>query len=189
MPPQITVTENQILDAAFELVRSRGIEQLSARNVAQALDCSPQPIYRAFGSMDGLRRAVHERAVGVAMSYLMGEDAEHPFLGMGLGNLRLAQQEPHLHRLLTRSDAVVLGLMSGEAPPPIVLEQMRGIPQLADLDQASLGRIHTLLWFFSQGLATIFDTHPDEDLMPMAQEYLTLAGRAVIAWEGREENE
>jgi AcrR family transcriptional regulator len=186
MPPKISTTEAQILDAAFELVRSEGIERLSARAVAQQLGCSTQPIYRAFGSMAGLQDAVFERAVAMALGFLVGEDTEHPFLGMGYGNLRFAQDEPHLHRLITRSDRVVRDLVVGASPPAIVLEQMRGVPELAAMDDAQLRRIHTLLWFFSQGLATVFDAATGDDPMPMAREYLTIAGQAVIAWEQRE---
>ena len=183
MPPKVSTTEAEILDAAFELVRDEGIEKLSARAVAQELGCSTQPIYRAFGSMAGLQEAVFERAAAKAMAFLVGEDTEHPFLGMGYGNLRFAQEEPHLHRLITRSDRVVRDLVAGAAPPPFVLEQMRGVPELAAMDDAQLRRIHTLLWFFSQGLATVFDAATGSDPMPMAREYLTIAGRAVIAWE------
>ncbi len=183
MPPKVSTTETEILDAAFELVRSQGVQALSARAVAQALGCSTQPIYRAFGSMSGLRDAVFERASEVALSYLTRESAEHPFLGMGYGNLRFAQNEPWLYQLITREDRVVRDLIDGAAPPPFVLEQMRAVPELASLDHEQLSRIHTFLWFFSQGIATVFDAATGSDPMPMAREYLTLAGKAVIAWE------
>ena len=187
MPPKVTVTEAEILEAAFELVRCDGIEKLSARAIAQALGCSTQPIYRCYGSMAGLHEAVFERAAELAMGFLVGEQAEHPFLGMGLGNLRFAQEEPQLHRLITRADRVVGDLVAGASPPPFVLQQMRSLPELAVLDDAQLRRIHTLLWFFSQGLATVFDAATGDDPMPMAREYLTIAGQAVIEWELRQQ--
>lgn len=188
MPPRVTVTAARILNAAFELVRSEGSETLSARAVAQRLGCSTQPIYRAYGSMAELEAAVFARASEVAMGFLTGEDAEHPFLGMGLGNLRFAQQEPHLHRLITRSDRVVADLVAGAAPPPFVLERMRTLPELASASDAQLRRVHTLLWFFSQGLASVFEVRTGADPMPMARAYLIEAGQAVIAWEqAREE--
>ncbi len=183
MPPKVTVTEAQILEAAFELVRSEGLGKLSARAVAQGLGCSTQPIYRAYGSMAALEEAVFERASQVAMGFLMGEDTEHPFLGMGLGNLRFAEQEPWLHSMITRSDRVVRDLVTGAAPPAFVLEQMRLLPELAGMDEAQLRRIHTLLWFFSQGIAAVFDATTGTDPMPMAREHLIIAGQAVIAWE------
>jgi len=183
MPPKVSVTETQILDAAFELVRTEGTDKLSARSVAQELGCSTQPIYRAFGSMSALHEAVFERASQVALDFMVDEDAEHPFLSMGYGNLRFAQQEPHLHALITRSDRVVRDLVTGATPPRFVVEQMRRIPELAAMDEAQLRRIHTLLWFFSQGLATVFDAATGRDPMPMAREHLIMAGQAVIAWE------
>jgi AcrR family transcriptional regulator len=186
MPPKVTVTRAHILDAAFELVRREGVEALSARAVATALGCSTQPIYRTFGSMNELHSAVYERAAATAIGFLMGEQlepGEPAFLGMGYGNLRFAQQEPQLFRLVTQSDRVVRDLVMGAAPPELVLTQMRQVPALAAMDDEQLRRIHTLLWFFSQGLATVFEASTDHDPMPMAKEYLGIAGQAVIAWE------
>ena len=183
MPPRVSTSEAEILEAAFQLVRSEGADALSARAVAQALGCSTQPIYRAFGSMAGLRDAVFDRAAEVALRYLTSEQAEPPFLAMGFGNLRFAQDEPHLYALITRSERVVRDLVDGAAPPPMVQQLMRDVPELSALDDDQLRRIHTLLWFFSQGLATVFDSATGADPMPMAREYLALAGQAVIAWE------
>lgn len=183
MPPKVTVTREQVLDAAFSIVRERGRSKLSARAVAQALGCSTQPIYRAYGSMTKLHEDVFGRASEVAMRYLVGDGDEPSFLAMGYGNLRFAQQEPHLFQVITSADQVVQGLVTGDSPPEFVLQQMRLIPELDAMDDNQLRRIHTLLWFFSQGIATVFAADTEEDPMPMAREYLTLAGHAVIAYE------
>ncbi len=183
MPRTISIAREQILDAAFAIVREQGADKLSARTVADAVGCSPQPIYRAYGSMKKLREDVFARAAQVAMEYLTSEEADPPFMAMGYGNLRFAQQEPHLYRLITESDQVVADLLTGTAPPEFVLEQLRQIPGLAEMEVAQLQRIHALLWFFSLGIASVFRANTADDPMPLARHYLDSAGQAVIEWE------
>ncbi|MBW2457285.1 MAG: hypothetical protein JRI68_22445 [Deltaproteobacteria bacterium] len=143
-------------------------------------------MYRVYGSMDELRADVLDRAGEVAMSYLRGEGNGHvelPFLQLGLGSLEFAQREPHLFDAVGRSGLMLQVLREGEPLPEFVVERMRGEPLLANLSDDQIRRIHALLWFFSQGLATLFVSDVEGDPMPMAQELLMQAGRAVIAFE------
>jgi len=190
MPPKATFSRQQVLDAAMAVVRSRGLSALSARSVAQQLGCSTQPLYRVYGSIEQLRTDVLEEANRVAMSFLLDEsigDGELPFLQMGLGNLRFAQQEPQLFQAVALSGPLLGALRRGEPPPDFALERMRGEPLLANLSDEQLGRIHALMWFFSQGLATLFLSDPDGDPMPMAEELVKQAGQAVIAFQLNEQ--
>jgi AcrR family transcriptional regulator len=183
MPRTISITREQILDAAFVIAREQGAERLSARTVADAIGCSPQPIYRAYGSMKKLREDVFGRAAEVAMGYLTGEDIQPPYMAMAYGNLRFAQREPHLYRLITESDQVVADLLNGAELPPFILEQLQQIPGLEEMEGDQLQRIHALMWFFSLGIASVFRANIEGDPMPLARHYLDSAGQAVIEWE------
>jgi AcrR family transcriptional regulator len=183
MPPPVVVTKPQVLDAAFEVVRAHGLSRLTARSVAKALGCSTQPVYRAYASMALLQADVFQRATAVAMEFLKGDPADPPFMAVGFGYLRFAQQEPHLFRLVTQAAPVVRDLVSGGTPSPFMMEQMRRLPDLAPLSDEQLQRIHNLLWFFSQGIVSVFSANLGQDPMPMARALLAQAGQAVIAWE------
>ncbi len=184
MPPKIAITPQQILDGAFELVRREGMTALSARRVAQELGCSTQPVYSAYDSMKALKADVIKRAEVVARTYLApDEHADLPFLHVGLGSLRFAQKEPQLFRLVSTSGGYLRDLQHGKPPPGFLLERMKADPLFVNLNHEQLTRIHTLMWFFSQGLATLFLCGMDGDPMQLAQEYLMHAGRAVIKFE------
>ncbi len=184
MPPKAKLTREVVLDGAYELVRREGIDALTARGLAQELGCSTQPVYRAFQSMDELKAAVMERAEKVMLGYMVLRDTgQQPFLQMGLGSLKFAQEEPQLYRLVTLSGAILKDLQQGNDPPQFVLDQMRAQPDLAGLTDEQLVRIHALLWFFSQGLSSLFFAEMEGDPMDKAVEYLMLAGRAVIGFE------
>ena len=62
MPPKARYTKEQIVDAAYELVRRNGKGYLSARSLAAELGTSTAPIFTAFSSIEELQYAVTERA-------------------------------------------------------------------------------------------------------------------------------
>ena len=56
MPPKVKITKENIIDTALDIVRSKS--SLNARTLAAALNCSTQPLFSNFASMDELRLAV-----------------------------------------------------------------------------------------------------------------------------------
>ena len=43
--PKQRITKEMVIEAAFELARTGGMEQVIVKNIAQKLGCSVQPIY------------------------------------------------------------------------------------------------------------------------------------------------
>ena len=103
MAAPIKITGDAILDAALELIRAGGPEALNARALARALGCSTQPIFRAFASMEALRRAVLERAHALYRRRVeeAGERSPYPpYKARGMAYIAFARAEPNLFRLL-----------------------------------------------------------------------------------------
>ena len=69
MPPKVKYSKEQIVEAAFSMVRKYGEGILSARNIAAELGCSTAPIFTAFSSIEELRAAVFERAYELYEQY------------------------------------------------------------------------------------------------------------------------
>ena len=139
MPPIPQLTQEQILDKAFDMVREIGFETLTARGLAQALSCSTQPIFRLFGSMDGLKRALHGKVkdfFGIYMAQPM--EGTPLFLSMGLRYVELARKDSHLFRLLCMSDCYHLDS---------IFELTRGV-KLQD------PKLFTKVWIFTHGIAS-----------------------------------
>ena len=51
------ISKQMILDGAFDLVRTQGIEMLTARKLAAHISCSTQPIFRVYTNMEELSDA------------------------------------------------------------------------------------------------------------------------------------
>ncbi len=48
MPKKPTTTKEAMIEGAFQLIRERGHEALTARNLASHLGCSTQPVMYQF---------------------------------------------------------------------------------------------------------------------------------------------
>ena len=44
MPPKPKITREMVIDAAFEVARETGAENINARTVSKKLNCSTQPV-------------------------------------------------------------------------------------------------------------------------------------------------
>ena len=62
MPRTAFFSKEIIVEKALELVRSKGSEALSARNLSKALNCSISPLFTVFENMEEIRIAVKKAA-------------------------------------------------------------------------------------------------------------------------------
>lgn len=60
--PKQRITKEMIIDAAFQLLREGGMEQILVKNIAEKIGCSVQPIYSYCKNMEGLHRELAERS-------------------------------------------------------------------------------------------------------------------------------
>ena len=56
--PKQTITKEMVVDAAFQLAREGGMEQVLVKNIAARLGCSVQPIYSYCQNMRSEERRV-----------------------------------------------------------------------------------------------------------------------------------
>ena len=100
MPRRPTITKDEMVEAAFTLVRREGHAALTARSLAAELGCSTQPIMRQFPALSELRELVYERADAFHTTYILaGKD----LLEIGERYIQFAAEEPALFRLLFQS--------------------------------------------------------------------------------------
>lgn len=101
MPKKPTTTKEVIIDGAFQLVREKGHEFLTARNLAAFLGCSTQPVMYQFPDLDILRDRTYQKADAFHSEYIQ---TEGELIEIGLRYIRFAEEEPKLFRFLFQSD-------------------------------------------------------------------------------------
>lgn len=101
MDPKNKFARKEMVAAALNVVRAKGIDGLTAKTMADELGTSTQPIFTCFGSMDVVKTEVYKDAVEIYDRYAdAGLKERIPFLGVGMQYIRFAREEPELYRLL-----------------------------------------------------------------------------------------
>lgn len=187
MPPQINFTKNAILQEAFEIVRKEGQQALTARRIAQRLNCSTQPIYSAFASMKELTEAVRQKAVEFGEQYLLQEELQaYPFLSIGLRYVRFAREERELFKMAYLSGNAMTKIQNAVPSFERFIERMRQEPVMRDLDDVRLLRMLQAMQIFTHGLVMLLLTSEDETAQAFdefAKQAMVQMGRAMIEWE------
>ncbi|MBE5764731.1 MAG: TetR/AcrR family transcriptional regulator [Clostridiales bacterium] len=157
MPPKVKISKEDILQTAIELVRKGGEEAVNARAIAGALNCSTQPIFSNFASMEELQGGVLAYAHGVYLSFLKAESEkqEYPkYKAFGMAYIRFAKQEKELFKMLFMRDR------SGE---PLIetqdfSESVQMIMQANCVSKQTAERMHLEIWTCVHGIATMLAT-------------------------------
>lgn len=106
MPAIAKVTKEMIIDAAFEIAKEMGAENITARTVSQKLGCSTQPVLYHFKTIEDVRIAAHKKASEFHMHYVtnLSGKYERPMLEVGMRYIQFAVEEKNLFRFLYHSN-------------------------------------------------------------------------------------
>ena len=107
MPPKVRITKEEIVNTAVELVRISGEDAINARTIAAAINCSTQPVFSNFATMEKLREAVIEASYERYLGFIKSEVESQkypPYKAFGMAYIRFAGQERELFKLLFMRD-------------------------------------------------------------------------------------
>ena len=101
MPPKPKYTKEEIVNAAYELTREKGVDAVVAREVGKRLNISASPIFTVWSSMEELKEEVWKLARQKYQEYMEGIfDYAPSFKEFGMRWVGFAAEEPNLYRLL-----------------------------------------------------------------------------------------
>ena len=156
MPPKPKVTEGMIIDAALEVIRRSGFENLNARTVSAQLHCSTQPVMYHFSTIDSLKKAVYRRADHLHTEYLMNiPSGQDPVLGIGLHYIRFAVDEPQLFRFLFQSGYAEESSLLEMINSPELLPVLAAMQEGAGLSAEKTKDVFLTVALFAHGYASI----------------------------------
>ena len=105
MPPKFKFTKDEIVSAAFGIVREGGEDALTAREVAKRLGSSTSPIFTVFSDIKELREEVVKKAKAMFDGYMAKAlDFTPAYKMRGIQWVRFAKDEPELFRFLFMRD-------------------------------------------------------------------------------------
>ena len=103
--PKQRITKEMIVDAAFDIARTDGLQAMIVKNIAGKLHCSVQPIYSYCTNMEGLKREVFLKTLAFVQEYMKAHiDPKDVFRSTGRAYLTFAQEEPNLFQIFVLSE-------------------------------------------------------------------------------------
>ncbi len=157
MPPKVKVTKKEIIATALELVRKNGVQAMNARSIATALNCSTQPIFSNFATMDELQNAVTLAAYELYLTFLNNEAStgKYPkYKSFGMAYIRFAREEKELFKLLFMRDRT-----GEDTTPSLDFEEAVQIIMKANgitIEKARM--IHLEVWTCVHGIGVMIAT-------------------------------
>ena len=188
MPKKPTTTKEAMIEGACRLIREKGHEALTARNLAAFLGCSTQPIMYQFPTLDNLKRAVFARVDHLHGEYMMAiPPGQHPVLGIGLNYIRFAVEEPQLFRFLFQSGYAeennLLDMIDSEELIPV----LAAMQESSGLNRRQTRDVFLTVALFAHGYASIIVNNNLEFDEKLIGEHLERAWNgAVLAAEQEE---
>lgn len=156
MPPKVKITKEMIVDAAFEIARSEGAENINARTVSKKLGCSTQPVMYHFKTIEELKKTVYVKADGYHSEYITNIQGENPMKDIGLNYIRFAQTEKNLFRFLFQTNEFIgkniSELINSEELQPIIAILSKEVE--VNTEQAET--IFRSLFLIAHGYASMF---------------------------------
>lgn len=158
MPPKARISKEMIIEEAFQIARTQGVDKITARSISQRLKCSTQPVLYYFATVEEIKAVVYQRADEYHTRWLMNMECDYgnPMLCIGMNYIRFAVEEKNLFHLLFQSNefsgAGLMDLIQSEELEPI-LQVLR---QEAGVTTEEAREIFTTLFVFVHGYASMF---------------------------------
>lgn len=158
MPPKPKYTKEEIVSAAYELAREKGMDSVVAREVGNKLGTSASPIFTIFSSMEELKSEVRNMALeefnrrtDEAMKYVPA------FKQFGKLMVEFARTEPQLFRLLFMQEHAENSRFEDIVPElGAVVQKCIGVIEVDyGLARDKAGLLFNQLWIYTYGICVM----------------------------------
>lgn len=156
--PARKVQKADIVQAALEILKTEDFSGVTARRLAEMLDCSVQPIYGNFASMDELEQEVLNSIKALYYEYMnVGAHEPLAYKGMGLAYIRFARDYPSYFKILFMGETRLSAnsFIEQDSVGERVIE--RGM-EMTGFSYEQQKQVHLKVWIFTHGLATLVAT-------------------------------
>jgi len=157
MPPKPRFKTEDIVQAAFDVVRKEGWDGLSARSIAKELNASTRPIYSCLQSMKNLEDEVIQKALDLFFQYMTTPRTGDEWIDHGLGYVLFAKEEKHLFRCVNDERHSEMTKEYARKVWAALAEELEDHPMLKDLSPYQREKTRGVRWFMVHGLASLIN--------------------------------
>ncbi|MGD8963289.1 MAG: TetR/AcrR family transcriptional regulator [Desulfobacterales bacterium] len=183
MPRKTQFTAENVVTAAFELVREKGLAGLSAPAVAKKMGCSTMPIYSHFENMQALEDAVVEKSWDLVMHYQSKEYTGDTWIDQAVGYVVLARDERNLFKCMFDSHNPELQYEMQKKHWQYNAERLEDYADFKNFDEEQRTRIRYARAMLSHGVATSPKTGMNRIMVEndeILAGFLTTVSRALL---------
>ncbi|HNZ09603.1 MAG TPA: TetR/AcrR family transcriptional regulator [Bacillota bacterium] len=152
MAPKVKFSREQIIDAAFEIAQTEGIDAITMRKIAKKINSSVAPIYVNFKDVNELNEAVMERIISISLQLIKEEDSVNPLIRMGKACLRFAMEYSVIFRDLVAKNGKYMQGYDIKMMPAL-MEEIQKDAELRGLPVDELKKILLKIIIFQLGLS------------------------------------
>ncbi len=152
---------NALLDAAEALIRERGSEAWSLREVSSRVGVSPSAAYHHFASRDALIGALSARVfaeLGTRLQHAAAHargDHRARLVALGSSYVNWALEDPEVFRLTFGAGRIEPAAPIQPHPHDVLVSELDRLVDTGDLPVAARPGAETAVWASAHGLATL----------------------------------
>jgi len=183
MSPRSTqFSREDIIEAAFQLVREQGWTGFSVPAVAKAIKSSTMPIYSQFANVRELEDTICMKALELLKERLLVDRTGDAWIDQGISYVRFAEEEKYLFRCLWDGRNVELCKEMGKELNEFISRALADYPLFAGLDELELKMIRLSRMMFAQKLAYWLNTNRNylkDKGIADTEDFIRKASRAI----------
>ena len=162
-PRNAQFSKEEIIEAAFQLVREQGWSGFSVQAVARAINSSTMPIYSQFANVRELEDAVCVKAMELLKECLLVDRTGDRWIDQAISYVNFAVEEKHLFRCLGDGRNIELQNRLGMGLVKYIDDTLTDYPLFAGLNEMEFKMIRLSRMMFAQRLA--FWLNRDKDFL------------------------
>ena len=149
-----SITKEDILAAAFAILKEEGITQVTARKLAAKANCSTQPIFRVYSSMEKLVEELFDKACCFFEDFYSNSPRVTitPFANLGRAYIKFAEEHKKIFEFIflspERYGRSMYDLVNGSTG-----NVSREIQAAASQGCRNAGELFMKMWIFIHGAA------------------------------------
>lgn len=178
------IQKEDIINAALEIIRENGLNNVQARNIAKKLNCSTQPIFYQFANMEELKNELLKEVLEIYRKYMKVDKKAHPYKEMGKGYIRFAKEEPKLFQLIFMSENNLNAENFIKHDKKVYEDILKYVSNVTRINsEENVSNFHLKMWIFTHGIATMIATKTCEISEKQISKMLTEEFEALMLLE------
>jgi len=174
-------------EAAFQIVREIGIEQLTARAIAKKLKSSTMPIYSCVSSMREIEEMVVKKSWEILQKYQVSPRSGDIYMDMGLGYVLFSKEEKHLFKCIHNEIYENINTKYSDKNFKFHLKRLEDYPLTRNFPKESKEKLLFRGFLFCHGFASLLNSSMGKYLRALDTEKAIIdffKEASTIAWKG-----